>query len=305
MDLKKYTYIEEFGGKFEMIVCNIEYDRIFIVPAVCPGGSKEEEIDMDFVYYMLEDGRWKIKVKGLRNREGTAEKWNFFMELNEEDAKSAWDRRKEILKKGYVKKRQYPDEFLEMMARESRIIMASEEARRTRFNEYMQDELQLLGEILPGEGDGLPDLDYLPTTPEDEVAAGGEQDGEVPQRVGEEGQHGEADEGSEERYPPPSDAADSDCRGRMETVMYQEYLSLEISPQKRSWKSCMVPEKKGKQCSERLRCVMSKCDNKNNKKEIQKMLKWKEQIYLRLLLHLRVWRSRVSSATCWTSFEME
>ena len=213
MDLKKYTYIEEFGGKFEMIVYNIEYDRMFIVPAVCPGGSKEEEIDMDFVYYMLEDGRWKIKVKGLRNREATTEKWNFFMELNEEDAKSAWDRRKEILKKGYVKKRQYPDEFLEMMTRESRIIMASEEARRTRFNEYMQDELQLLGEILPGEGDGLPDLDYLPTTPEDEVAAGGEQDGEVPQRVGEEGQHGEADEGSEERYPPPSDAADSDCRG--------------------------------------------------------------------------------------------
>ena len=72
---------------------------MFIVPAVCPGGSKEEEIDMDFVYYMLEDGRWKIKVKGPRNREGTTEKWKFFMELNEEDAKSAWDRRIEILKK--------------------------------------------------------------------------------------------------------------------------------------------------------------------------------------------------------------
>ena len=152
-------------------------------------------------------------MKGPRNREGATEKWKFFIELNEEDAKSAWDRRMDILKKGYEKKRQYPDEFLEEMTRESGIIMASEEARRTRFNEYMQDELQLLGEIVPGEGDELPDLDYLPTTPEDEVVAGGEQDGEVQQQVGEEGQRGEADDGSEEHYPPPSDAADSDCRG--------------------------------------------------------------------------------------------
>ena len=99
------------------------------------------------------------------------------------------------------------------MTRESGIIVASDEARRKRFNEYMQDELQLLGKIRPGDDDKLPDLDYVPTTPEDEVAAGGEQDGEVPQQVGEEGQHGEADDGSEEHYPPPSDAADSDCRG--------------------------------------------------------------------------------------------
>ena len=89
VDLKKYTYVEEFGGKFEMVVYNIEYDRMFIVPAGCPGGSREEDIDTDFVYYMLENGRWKLKVKGARNREGTTEKWKFFMELNEEDAKSA------------------------------------------------------------------------------------------------------------------------------------------------------------------------------------------------------------------------
>ena len=57
VDLKKCTYTEEFGGKFEMVVYNIEYDRMFIVPAVCPGGSKEEDIDMNFVYYKLEDGK--------------------------------------------------------------------------------------------------------------------------------------------------------------------------------------------------------------------------------------------------------
>ncbi len=141
VDLKKYTYTEEFGGKFEMVVYNIEYDRMFIVPAVCPGGRRDEDIDTDFVYYMLEKGRWKIKVKGARNREGTTEKWKFFMELNEEDAKSAWEKRIEILRKGYVKKQQYSDEFLEKMTRESGIVMASEEARRTMFNEYMQDEL--------------------------------------------------------------------------------------------------------------------------------------------------------------------
>ena len=149
VDLKKYTYIEEFGGKFELVVYNIEFDRMFIVPAVCPGRSREEDIDTDFGYYTLEDGKWKIKVKGARNREGTTEKWKFFMELTEEDAKSAWERRMEILRKGYVKKQQYSDEFLEKMTRESGIVMAPEEARRTRFNEYMQDELQLPGEILP------------------------------------------------------------------------------------------------------------------------------------------------------------
>ena len=110
---------------------------MFIVPAVCPGGSREEDIDADFVCYKLENGKWTIKVKGARNREGATEKWKFFMELNEEDAKSAWEKRMEILRKGYVKKQQYSDEFLEKMTRESGIIMASEEARRTRFNEYM------------------------------------------------------------------------------------------------------------------------------------------------------------------------
>ena len=150
-------------------------------------------------------------MKGARNREGATEKWKYFMELNEEDAKSAWEKRIEILRKGYVKKQQYSDEFLEKMARESGNIMASEEARRTRFNEYMQDELQLLGEILPGEGDEVSDLDYLPTTPEDEAAAGGEQDGEVAQQIGEEGQRDEGEE--QEHYPVPSDAGDSDERG--------------------------------------------------------------------------------------------
>ena len=170
------------------------------------------------------------------------------------------------LEEGYVKRRQYPDEFLEMMTRESGIIMASEEARRTRFNEYMQDEPQLLGEFLLGEGDGLPDLDYLPTTPEDEVAAGGEQDGEVPQRVGEEGQHGEADEGSEEHYPPSSDAVDSDCRGPYGDSHVPRVFELgDFSPEE----------------------------------ELEIMYGTREE------LHLRVWRSRVSSTTCWTSFEME
>ena len=211
VDLKEYTYLEEFGGKLEMIVYNIEYDRMFIVPAVCPGGSKEEDIDTDFVYYKLENGKWTIKVKGARNREGATEKWKYFMELNEEDAKSAWEKRIDILRKGYEKKQQYSDEFLEKMTRESGIVLASEEARRTRFNEYMQNELQLLGEILPGEGDEVPDLDYVPTTPEDEVAAGGEQDGEVARQVGEEGERGEDDQ--EEHYPVPSDAGDSDDRG--------------------------------------------------------------------------------------------
>ena len=46
------------------------------------------------------------------------------MELSEEDAASAWTRRMEILPRGYVEKRQYPDEFMEMMTRESGIVMA-------------------------------------------------------------------------------------------------------------------------------------------------------------------------------------
>lgn len=40
-------------------------------------------------------------MEGARYREGTTEKGKFFMELNKEDAKSAWDRRMEILKKGF------------------------------------------------------------------------------------------------------------------------------------------------------------------------------------------------------------
>ena len=45
------------------------------------------------------------------------------------------------------------------------------------------------------------------------IAAGGEQDGEVPQQVGEEGERGEGEEQEEEHPPIPSDAGDSDDRG--------------------------------------------------------------------------------------------
>ena len=42
-----------------MVVYNIEYDRMFIVPAVCPGGSREEDIDTDFVStsWRMADGK--------------------------------------------------------------------------------------------------------------------------------------------------------------------------------------------------------------------------------------------------------
>ena len=190
----------------------IDYDGMFVVPVVCPGGSKEEEMDLSFVYYnKMVNGKWQFMTKGERNKKGTMEKWKFFMELNLEDAKDAWSRRKEILKKGYESKRQYPDEFLERMTRESGIIMATEAERRKKFDEHRQDELQLLGTIQPG-GDELPDLEYTPTTPEDEVIEGTEQTGEVQQQVGEEGQRGEEQE-EEEHYRAPSDAGDSDDRG--------------------------------------------------------------------------------------------
>lgn len=68
-------------------------------PQYAQQGAKKE--DTDFVYYNSEGGQWKIKVEGARYREGTTEKGKFFMELNKEDAKSAWDRRMEILKKGF------------------------------------------------------------------------------------------------------------------------------------------------------------------------------------------------------------
>ena len=95
-DYKKYTYVEEFAGNFEMRVYNIEYDRMLIIPAVCPGGSKEEDIQYGFVYYILENGSWSMKVKRQRNRENPEQKWKFFMELNEEDVASAWTRRMDI-----------------------------------------------------------------------------------------------------------------------------------------------------------------------------------------------------------------
>ena len=87
-----------------------------------------------------------MKVKGQRNRENPQQKWKFFMDLHEEDAASAWTRRMDkFLPKGYVEKRQYPDEFMEMMTRESGIVMAGGDDRR--FNECMEDELP--GEIQP------------------------------------------------------------------------------------------------------------------------------------------------------------
>ena len=199
-----------------MRVYNIEYDRMFIVRAVCPGGSYEEDIPYGFVYYKLENGSWTIKVKGERNRENLEQKWKFFMELNEEDAASAWTRRMEILPTGYVEKRQYPDEFMEMMTRESGIVMAGGNERRERFNEYMEDELP--GELQPAGGqhggNETQDCDYSPTTPEEDVGATGDGQGVQQQQQIGEIQPGNGDEEIDmEEYPPPSDAADSDCRG--------------------------------------------------------------------------------------------
>ena len=119
----------------------------------------------------------------------------------------------EILPRGYVEKRQYPDEFMEMMARESGIVMAGEDDRRTRFNEYMEDELP--EELQPAGaqhgGNEVPDCDYSPTTPKDEEEAIGVGQ-RVQQQIGEI-QPGDGEEGMDmEENPPPSDAADLDCR---------------------------------------------------------------------------------------------
>ena len=205
-DYKKYVYVEEFAGKFEMRIYNIEYDRMFIVKAVCPGGSREEDIPYGFVYYMLENGSWKIKVKGERNRENLEQKWKFFMEVSEEDAASAWTRRMEILPRGYVEKRQYPDEFMEMMTRESGVVMAGGDDRRTRFNEYMEDELPEELQPAGGQhgGNEAQDCDYSPTTPEDEEEAAGVGQRVQQQQIGDI-QPGDGDEGMDmEEYPPPS-----------------------------------------------------------------------------------------------------
>ena len=214
-DQQKYSYVERFAGVFEMRVYNIEYDRMFIVKAVCPGGSSEEHIPYGFVYYKLENGSWTIKVKGERNREHLEQKWKFFMELNEEDAASAWTRRMDILPRGYVEKRQYPDEFMEMMTRETGIVMAGGNERRERFNEFMEDELPEELQPAGGQqgGNEAQDCDYSPTTPEEEVGATRDgQEVQQQQQIGEI-QPGEGEEIDMEEYPPPSDAADSDCRG--------------------------------------------------------------------------------------------
>ena len=219
-DYQGYSYVERFAGVYEMRVYNIEYDRMFIVKAVCPGGSCEEDIPYGFVYYKLENGSWSIKVKGERNRENLEQKWKFFMELSEEDAASAWTRRREILPRGYVEKRQYPDEFMEMMTRESGIVMAGGNERRERFNEFMEDELPEELQPAGGQQEGqqveneAQDCDYSPTTPEEEVGATRDGQGVQQQQQIGEIQPGDGDEGMDmEEYPPPSDAADSDCRG--------------------------------------------------------------------------------------------
>eukprot|EP00434_Breviolum_minutum_P036030 symbB.v1.2.031909.t1/scaffold3757.1/size50859/1 len=88
-----------------------------------------------------------------------------------------------------------------------------EDDRRTRFNEYMEDELP--EELQPAGaqhgGNEVPDCDYSPTTPKDEEEAIG-----VGQRVQQqiaEIQPGDGEEGMDmEENPPPSDAADLDCR---------------------------------------------------------------------------------------------
>ena len=286
-ELGPFVYLKEFGRKLEM-ASYIDYDRMFVVPAVCPGGSKEEEIDVNFVYYKLVNGKWQLKTKGERNKEGTMEKWKFFMELNLEDAKDAWSRRKEILTKEYESKRQYPDEFLEKMTRESGIVMSTEEERRKTFNEYRQDELQLLGTIQPG-GDELPDLEYTPTTLEDEVMEGTEQTGEVQRQTGEEGQRGEErEEEEEEHYPIPSDAGDSDDRGPFGGI-YLEYL--ETGHHKRRWNWCLVQES-----NRRKHYVRSK--NMTDKEE---MSTWGMRRCLRLRLHQQVWKSLAFSRTWWMS----
>ena len=43
VDLKKYTYIEELGGKFEMVVYNIDFDRMFIVTRSMPSKERKKE----------------------------------------------------------------------------------------------------------------------------------------------------------------------------------------------------------------------------------------------------------------------
>ena len=91
-DYQKYSYVERFAGVYEMRVYNIEYDRMFIVKAVCPGGSSEEDIPYGFVYYKLENGSWTIKVKGERNRENLEQKWKFFMELSDRGCSFSMDK---------------------------------------------------------------------------------------------------------------------------------------------------------------------------------------------------------------------
>ena len=116
-----------------------------------------------------------------------------------------------FLPKSYVEKRQYPDEFMEMMTRESGIVMAGGDERRERFNEYMEDELP--GEVEPQRNE-VSDGDYLPTSAEEEGGATADGPGrQQPQQIGEI-QPGSGDEGMDvEEHPPPSDTADSDCRG--------------------------------------------------------------------------------------------
>ena len=122
----------------------------------------------------------------------------------------------DILPRGYVEKRQYPDEFMEMMTRESGIVMAGGNERRERFNEFMEDELPEELQPAGGQqgGNEAQDCDYSPTTPEEEVGATGDgQEVQQQQQIGEIQPGDGGEEMDMEEYPPPSDAADSDCRG--------------------------------------------------------------------------------------------
>ena len=181
------------------VVYNIDYDLMY---CTCSMPRRKQRRRYRHGLCLVQVGNWERKVKGDRNREGATEKWKFFLELNEEDAKDSVGQKGRHLKERICEQRQYPEEFMEMMTRESGMV-ASEEAKGERFNEYMQDKLQLLGTVQPGGVDELPELEYTAIL---HLRRKWQQ-----QQAGEEGQRGEEEE-SEAHYPPPNDAADSDCR---------------------------------------------------------------------------------------------
>ena len=60
-DYQKYSYVERFAGVFEMRVYNIEYDRMFIVRAVSPGGHS-------LWFCLLHAGEWFMEDQGERRK---------------------------------------------------------------------------------------------------------------------------------------------------------------------------------------------------------------------------------------------